>query len=760
MRYILILGLSFFAAASMASETEVFSGAEWIRDPVFADVPVLNLFHREFEPKPETSGPTHVHTLFRKEIILDRAPASATLYITGDDYYKFYINGKYVVQGPSPSYHFAHPYYRLDVTDSLHAGANCLAGHAYYQGLVNRVWNSADNRSGFMLALELRHEDGATERVITDTDWRCFQLKAFPMADTIGYKTQFLENMDMREMPRGWREAGFDDSAWSTPLAGGQDHRFELQATAPLQVTRYNPVKTDDCGEGRYVYDFGQEIVGHTRVRVRGPEGHVVSVRHAEELDESGAPRFEMRASCRYEEKVTLSGEEDLIEFYDYRAFRYLELVDTPDMPEVWVDVRHHPFDREKSTFSSGNKLLEDTWTICRNGVQMGAQEIFVDCPSREKGQYLGDAVITARAHLWLTADPSLTRKAILDFVRSRVIHPGLMAVAPGNLMQEIADYSLQFPVVVLEYYRLTGDRATAEFAANTVYKELFDYFAGFENEKGLLAGIDKKNAKWVLVDWPENLRDGYDYDYSLKKGNTVLNAFYYGGLRAAAELQTLLGEDGSAYTEKADRLAQSFAEYIADRDTGLYRDAPGSKHYSLHANAVPLAFGLTEGADTGRMLEHIRSKGLSCGVYIASYVIEGCFKAGAADLGFSLLTSTDAHSWNEMLRHGATTCMEAWAPDQKWNTSWLHPWASCPVYLIAQYVLGLYPAGPGWTGIRIAPAPVANLPAMELKVPLPAGSISARHTPGEGYVYTVSGNIPVEENAPEALKIQIVREP
>jgi len=89
--------------------------------------------------------------------------------------------------------------------------------------------------------------------------------------------------------------------------------------------------------------------------------------------------------------------------------------------------------------------------------------------------------------------------------------------------MQEIADYSLQFPVVVLTYYRLTGDRATAAFAANTVYKDLFEYFAEFENEKGLLAGIDKKNAKWVLVDWPENLRDGYDYAYALKKGNTVL---------------------------------------------------------------------------------------------------------------------------------------------------------------------------------------------------------------------------------------------
>lgn len=744
----------------MASEPDPFSGAEWIRDPVFTGVPVLNLFHREFEPEPELSGPTHVHTLFHKEITLKSKPVSATLLITGDDYYKFYANGAPVVQGPAPSYHFAHPYYRLDVTAYLRAGSNCLAAHVYYQGLVNRVWNSADNRSGFMLVLEVGYDDGSAERFVTGSDWHCLHLEAFPVAGTIGYKTQFLENIDMRKQPRGWREPGFDASGWTRPLTGRQDHHFELQATAPLQLTRYNPIKTDTPGEGRYVYDFGQEIVGHTRIHIQGPAGHMVTVRHAEELDENGAPRFEMRANCRYEETIILSGDDDLVEFYDYRAFRYLELVNAPSAPEVWVDVRHHFFDPDKSAFISENKLLQDTWAICRNGVRMGAQEVFVDCPSREKGQYLGDAVITARAHLWLTADPSLTRKAILDFVRSRVIHPGLMAVAPGNLMQEIADYSLQFPVVVLEYYRLTGDRATAEFAASTVYKELFEYFAGFVNKKGLLAGIDKKNAKWVLVDWPENLRDGYDYDYSLKKGNTVLNAFYYGGLRAAAELLELLGEDGSAYAEKADRLAQCFAEHIADPKTGLYRDAPGSSHYSLHANAVPLAFGLTAGADKTRMIEHIRTKKLACGVYIASYVIESCFKAGAADLGFALLTSTDEHSWNEMLRHGATACMEAWGPDQKWNTSWLHPWASCPVYLVAQYVMGLHPAVPGWQGIRVAPAPVANLPAMELKVPLPSGSVIARYTPGEGYVYTVPATIPVQVDAPEGMKVEVVQAP
>lgn len=758
MRYGFIVCLCLFTTYSQAEEPDVFAGAAWLRDPVFSGVPVLNLFHREFEPEPKLSGPKHVHTLFRKEVVLKEAPAAATLVITGDDYYKFFINGAYVVQGPCPSYHFAYPYYKLDVTKSFQAGVNCLAAHVYYQGLVNRVWNSADNRSGFMLALELRYGDGSEERFVTDPDWRCLQLDAFAPADTIGYKTQFLENIDMRKMPRGWRDAGFDDHGWIAPLVGRQDHRFELQATAPLQITRYNPVKTDAVGAGRYVYDFGREIVGHTRLRLQGPAGHVVTVHHAEELGEDGMPRFDMRANCRYEETVTLSGESELVEFYDYRAFRYLELVNAPETPEVWVDVRHHPFDPDRAAFTSENKILEGTWTICRNAVQMGAQEVFVDCPSREKGQYLGDAVITARSHLWLTADPSLARKAILDFVRSRTIDPALMAVAPGNLMQEIADYSLQFPVLVLEYYRLTGDRATAEYAANTVYHDLFAYFAGFENRDGLLAGIDKKNAKWVLVDWPENLRDGYDYDYSLKKGNTVLNAFYYGGLRAAAKLQELLGGDSGEYNERADRLAKSFAEQLADPATGLYRDAPGSKHYSLHANAVPLAFGLTAGADKARMLELIQSKGLACGVYMASYVIEACFKAGDPDIGFALLTSTGEHSWNEMLRHGATTCMEAWGPDQKWNTSWLHPWGSCPVYLIAQYVFGLSPTEPGWKGIRIAPAATANMPAIELKTPLPTGSITARYTPGEGYVYTVPEDMPVEQDAPGNTAIQIVR--
>lgn len=734
---------------------EVFEGTQWLRDPRMEGHAPVDIYHRESTPFPAPESPQNIHMLLRREVVLNTTPESAFLAITGDDYYHFYINGHPVVQGPEPGYPFAHPFYWLDVTEFLDAGANCLAAHVYYQGLINRVWNSGDNRAGFMLALEVRYADGSQARFVTDGDWKCHPLDAFPTGRTFGYKTQFAEDIDMRAIPRGWRERGFDDSTWGTPLSGFQDHVFVLQATPPLQITRYEPKIVKKKAEGNYFYDFGTEIVGRTMIRVQGEPGHTIIVRHGEELSGPETVRFDMRANCVYEEHPVLSGEEDLIEFFDYRAFRYMEILEAPSEPELWVEVQHHPFDPTRVSFASSLKPLEGIWSICQNGVQMGSQGGFLDCPSREKGAYLGDALITARSHLWLTADPSLTRKTIIDFSHSRRIHSALMAVAPGSFMQEIAEYSLQFPLLVDHYYRHSGDAAFTAEVVTTVFPGIFSYFAGFENEAGLIEKFPK-SEKWTVIDWPAGLRDDYDYDYALEHANTVLNAFYYGALRTTAALLEDLGRDGAAYDARADRVAQAFAAHLANPDTGLYVDAAGSEHSSLHANAIPLFFGLTAGADKARIIDHIREKRLSCGVYIASYVIEACFRNGAEDLGFDLLTSDDTHSWQEMLRHGATTCMEVWGPDQKRNTSWCHPWSSSPIYLLTEYVLGLSPAEPGWKSLRVAPVLIPDLPEIALTVPIPGGQITARYSPETGYAVTVPDGLPVLAEAPQGVPLTV----
>lgn len=304
----------------------------------------------------------------------------------------------------------------------------------------------------------------------------------------------------------------------------------------------------------------------------------------------------------------------------------------------------------------------------------------------------------------------------------------------------------------------MTGDEAFVRKMVDRGFPGFFDYFARLEGPSGLLTGVDKK--KWVLVDWPANLRGNYDYEATKNRENTVINAFYYAALRGAAELVRRTGGDGSAYDAKADHLQLAFIHQFLEPRTGLFVDGSGSIHSSLHANAFPLAFNLVPSSSLSKVIDLIQDRQLDCGLYAASYVIEGCFEAGQPELAYDLLTSTNSHSWHEMLKAGATTPLEAWGPDQKWNTSWCHPCGSTPIYLIVHWLMGLQPAEPGWKVIRVAPRFPRRLKHIEVKFPIPAGSVRACYDQSRGCQITVPPGIRVEVAASETLKVQVQTAP
>ena len=126
----------------------------WITNSEFADLKPRNVFHRQLD-KAHLPCKEHLnrHILFRRRFICDSLPDSATLYISADDYYKLYINGRFVAQGPAPSYHFSYNYNVIDVSPYLKQGENLIAVHTLYQGLINRVWQSGDHRHGLILDL-------------------------------------------------------------------------------------------------------------------------------------------------------------------------------------------------------------------------------------------------------------------------------------------------------------------------------------------------------------------------------------------------------------------------------------------------------------------------------------------------------------------------------------------------------------------------------------------------------------------------------
>ena len=724
-----------------AMAKEPFGDAEWLRDPRFKGQPVLGVFEAQ-KMKSQSTALKNIHTYFRKAFTLPALPKKAILLFSADDYAKVYINGTFVLQGPEPSYPFDQPHFDIDVTPFLRIGENVLAAHVYYHGLATRAFNSADNRSGFVAVLTLTAADGSERRIATDGTWRCFASRTFSSDKVFGYNTQFNENMDLNAEPVGWRGAGFDDRAWTPPLTGFLDHVFVPARIAPLQHERRKPVTVERVAPDRWFADMDTEVVGHTRLRLRGKKGQIVTVWHGEECSAPHTVRHVLRCNCDYTDRITLTGGDDLAEFFDYRAFRYVEVLGITNAPDVWVDVRHYPFDWHASAFQSSDPSLTHIWEMCKRGVQIGCQGVFVDCASREKGQYTGDAYMTVLSQLLLTADPALTRKAVNDFHLSQRFDPGMLCVAPGGFRQELAEWSLLWPSMVAYLYRMTGDRAFVKrLAGDGAFEKLLDEFAKMERPDGLLAGVDRH--KWVLVDWPANLRGGYDYEKTKNGVNTVINDFYYNALRAAAEMMRVAGHPDTAYAAKAERVKAAINAVLFDPAKGvyidgLYEDGTPSPKTTLHANGFSLYFGVVPEARRPAVAALMRRERLNCGIYGAPYFIAALFQNGEADLAYELLTCHDAHSWNQMLKEGATTPFEAWGANQKWNTSLCHPAGGMPVWIIVEHLMGLTPAEPGFKAVRMSPHLPAALDACSVTVPTVSGTISASYSRKEG-TYTLS---------------------
>lgn len=715
--------------------------ANWIMDALFDGLTPLNVFHKQLDTVVTPKHMEHLknhHMLVRKEFELRQSFSHSYLDISADDYYKLYINGQFIGQGPAPAYYFRYNYNRYEVSKYLRTGNNVIAVHVYYQGLVNRVWNSGDYRQG--LIAELFVSDALYLK--TDATWKYTKANEFVGTEIFGYETQYNENIDQRLKEPGWRECGYPDETWQNACVNlTDDHKLIMQQTPTLDIYEIMPMKVESLAEGHYLIDFGQEITGQFKMQACGEAGQTIEVLCGEELEEDDCShvRFKLRCNCTYQDLWTLSGREDVLEYYDYKAFRYAEVVgpvNSFDPDSFSAIVRHYPFVEDRCIFNSSSSLLNAIWGICKNGVKYGAQEVFVDCPSREKGQYLGDATVTTHAHLYLSGDLSLFKKTLQDFAASSLICPGLMAVAPGSFMQEIADFSLQWPLQLLNYYHQSGDLAFLE-EMYPIADGILQYFKKFQRTDGLLQNVKEK---WNLVDWPQNLRDEYDFDLSSVVGegcHNVINSFYIGAVKNVNEIKRILG-DKNFYDFR--RLEEAYQKAFYREDLKLFVDSTVSGHTALHSNMLALFFELAPEVAKNSIVALIKDKKLNCGVYNTYFLLKGLANVGEYELVYELITSEDIHSWGNMLKEGATTCFEAWGKDQKWNTSLCHPWASSPIPVIIEDILGLKPLRPGWEEISFTPHIPAALEYINLEIQTIKGRLKVSYVSGKAEIFAPEG--------------------
>jgi alpha-L-rhamnosidase len=668
-----------------------FAGA-WITAGEFLSLPRQQVFHRQLDRAARARIENRVrnrHILFRRDFELSAITGSATLFFSADDHAKMYVNGHFVGQGPSPGYPSHYFYHAVDITAYLRSGRNVLAVHSYYQGLINRVWVSGDNRHGFLCDIVL---DGQL-LLASDESFRCQAHSGYGELGTTGYDTQFLERYDAGAAEADFEQLDFDDRHWGQArLVPDADYQLFPYPLAPLIYEEISPQHIERRADGRYFVDFGAMYVGTMVLRASGRRGDALELRHGQELDDEGNVRHRLRANCHYSEFMILSGRPgDRLRQYDYKAFRYAEILPPTDS-DARVDVgsvrliaRHQPFELQ-ARCRFDDEPSQRIWELCVRSLQYGAQEQIQDCMEREKGYYLGDGCYTMLCWCLLSGDFRPMRKFIDDFLRTEFINGGLMTCANCSFMQEIAEYPLMM-FLLLPVLLDRGDHEDFVRERLPAFRRILDFYQQhYAQANGLLANLDK----WCVVEWPQPMRDGYDVDITEGKVCTVMhnaiNAWYVGAVKCYNQTARQLG--AAAYPGESELVA-AFVKAFYDPAAKLFRDSVESSHHSMPGNIYAWFFGLCpEEACYEAVLAMIREKRLSrCMLFVTFPLFAGLLRDGEEALMHDLLT--DEGAWLRMLREGATCTFEGWGKDSKWNTSLFHLTLSYAVAFMCDWPVG-----------------------------------------------------------------------
>ncbi|MDD4540488.1 MAG: family 78 glycoside hydrolase catalytic domain, partial [Lentisphaeria bacterium] len=284
-----------------------FTGT-WITAGEFLPLLRQNVFHRQLDRAARARIENRVrnrHILFRRDFALAAQPGSALLFFSADDYAKVYVNGQFVGQGPAPGYPGHYLYHAIDIAPYVRPGRNVLAVHSYYQGLINRVWVSGDNRHGFLCDVVI---DGRV-LVPSDEQFRCQPHSGYSDVGTAGYDTQFLERYDAGAAEADFEQVDFDDSQWGQArLVPKPDYVLFPYSLSPLVYEDIRPQVLERRADGRLFIDFGAMYVGTLVFQATGRRGDAIEIRHGQELNDDGTVRYRLRANCNYSEFMLLSG--------------------------------------------------------------------------------------------------------------------------------------------------------------------------------------------------------------------------------------------------------------------------------------------------------------------------------------------------------------------------------------------------------------------------------------------------------------------
>lgn len=220
----------------------------------------------------------------RKEFEIDGKISRATLYITARGIYEGYINGQrvsnFLFEPQWTDYSKRIEYRKYDATELLKEGGNCvgaIVGDGWYCGKISIVGSQLYGEYPLLLLLWLtiEYKDGRTQTIVSDESFTggSGSVRRNDLQDG--------QTVDARECGTEFSRYGFKSDKF-VPVTVCRPKETSVSESFAPPIVYHEKLKTvflHRDGDGKYLYDCGQNLAGNISCKIAAKAGDKIVFR-------------------------------------------------------------------------------------------------------------------------------------------------------------------------------------------------------------------------------------------------------------------------------------------------------------------------------------------------------------------------------------------------------------------------------------------------------------------------------------------------
>lgn len=699
---------------------------------------------------------------FRKEFKTEKKVQSARAYVAVGGLYELFVNGEKVGNHRlDPTYtRFDRRilYVTHDITNLLNQGENAvgiLLGNGWYNHQSTAVWYFHEApwraRPKFCMDLHITYSDSTKQIISTGTEWKT------ALSDVVFNSIYTAEHQDAGLKQNGWSNPGFDESNWQAAIpVSSPSNNVVAQNLHPIRNVEEIPAKElTKFSDTNYLFDFGRNISGVSKLIIKGAAGTEVRLIHAERLgknDKADLSNIDVHyrptddsdpfATDIY---ILSGGDDEFMPYFNYKGFQYVEVKSNKPVEltkESLTAYFMHSDVPPVGKINSSNPTLNKIWEATNSSYLSNLFGYATDCPQREKNGWTGDAHIAIETGLYNFDGITIYEKWLADHRDEQQPNGVLPAIIPtsgwGYTWANGPDWTSTIAIIPWNIYLFYGDSHLLELC--------------YENIKRYVDHIDRESpdglTDWGLGDWvPVKSKSPKEFTSSV---------YYFTDVSILAKAAQLFGHqsDFEKYTVLAEKIKNAINNKYLNKETGIYGSGLQTEL------SVALYWGIVPDSLKSKVAENLANrviqdeKHIDVGLLGTKAILNALSENGYAELAYEVALQETYPSWGWWIKNGATTLYENWNIDSKSDVSMNHIMFGEIGAWFYKGLGGIFPdpENPGFKNIILKPNFISSLEHFEASYDCTYGKIISKwEKENNRIIYTVS--IPANSSATLLLK-------